>query len=166
MWLVAKYKTKEFHTFKDNLTKVLGEKPIFFIPKVQYQKYYKNKFRTFDKYILENYLLCYHPKFESIDFVNKIKYIKGLKYFLKNYHNNQKEIGEFISHCKKHQDSNGYLNQDFFNFSEIKKGIFLSGPFTNLMFEVIGGQKEKLKILIGNITTTISKKNYYLYRSV
>ena len=80
--------------------------------------------------------------------------------------NNQKEISEFISYCKKHQDSNGYLNQDFFNFSEIKKGIFLSGPFTNLMFEVIGGQKEKLKILIGNITTTITKKNYYLYRSV
>ena len=34
MWLVAKYKIKEIQTFKDNLTKELGEKPIFFIPKI------------------------------------------------------------------------------------------------------------------------------------
>jgi len=54
----------------------------------------------------------------------------------------------------------------FFNFQKIKKGKFLSGPFTNLMFEVIENQKEKLKVLIGNITTIISKKTYYLYRSV
>ena len=166
MWLVAKYKIKEFQTFKDNLTKELGEKPIFFIPKIQYQKYHRNRFQTYEKCILENYLLCYHPKFESISFVNRIKYIKGLKYFLNNFYTHQKEIIEFISYCKKHQDSKGYLNQEFFNISKIKKGIFLSGPFTNLMFEVIESHKEKLKILIGNITTTISKKKYCLYRSV
>ena len=166
MWLVIKYKTKELQTFKNNLTKKLGEEPIFFIPKIKYQKFYKNKLHTFEKYILENYLLCYHQKFKDINFVNSIKYIRGLNYFLKNFRNNQKEILNFISHCKKYQDTNGYLNQEFFSFQEIKKGIFLSGPFTNLIFEVIDSQREKLKVLIGNITTTISKKTYYLYRPV
>jgi len=166
MWLVAKYKNSELQTFKKNLIKELGEEPIFFVPKTKYKKYYKNKLKTFEANILENYMLCYHPRFESSSLLNKIQYIKGLQYFLKNFIYNQKEIVQFVSHCKKHQDINGYLNQDFFNLQKIKKGKFLSGPFTNLMFDVIENQKKKLRVLIGNITTTISKKTDYLYRSV
>ena len=166
MWLVVKYKNNELQILKNSLVKKLGEKPIFFIPKIKYQKYYKNKLKTYEKNILENYLLCYHHKFSSPSLISNLKYIKGLQYFLKNFTYNQREIVQFISYCKKYQDTNGYLNQDFFNFQKIKQGKFLSGPFTNLMFEVIENQKEKLKVLIGNITTIISKKTYYLYRSV
>ena len=114
MWLVAKYKTKEFQTFKDNLTKKLGNKPTFFIPKIKYQKHYKNKLKTFEKYILENYLLCYHPKFSSISFVNSLKYIKGLKYFLSGYQKTQREIQTFIKKCKDLENDKGYLSQSFF----------------------------------------------------
>jgi len=165
MWLVARYKSSELQMFKHNLTKKLGEKPIFFMPKIKYQKYYKNKLRTFEENILEGYILCFHRNFESTNIVNNIQYIKGLQYFLKNFSQNQGEIKNFISFCKTHQDINGYLNQDFFNFSKIKQGRFLSGPFTNLIFKVLENKKKKLKVLIGNIKTTISKKNYYLYRS-
>ena len=47
-----------------------------------------------------------------------------------------------------------------------KKAIFLSGPFTNMMFEILERQKNKLKILIGNVVTTISDSNNYLYRPI
>ena len=166
MWLVAKYKNNELQMFKNSLAKELGEEPVFFIPKTKYQKYYKNKLKTFEENVLEGYILCYHSKFKSSTLVNNIRYIKGLQYFLKNFVQNQKEIVQFISYCKSHQDINGYLNQDFFNFAQIKKGRFLSGPFTNLIFDVLENNKKKLKVLIGNITTTISKKTGYLYRSV
>ena len=45
-----------------------------------------------------------------------------------------------------------------------KKAKFLSGPFTNMVFEIIEKQKNKLKILVGNVVTTISDKNNYIYR--
>ena len=47
-----------------------------------------------------------------------------------------------------------------------KKAKFVSGPFTNMIFEVIEKQKNKLKILVGNVVTTISDKNNYLYRPI
>ena len=53
-----------------------------------------------------------------------------------------------------------------FNFDGIKKGVFLSGPFTNMFFTVINRQKERLKILIGNMTTTITNNSNYLYRPI
>jgi len=166
MWLIVRYKKRELEIFKRTLTEKLGEKPIFFIPKAKYQKYYKNKLYSFEQNLLGNYLMCYHHKFDKPSFVNGLKYIKGVQYFFENFIYNQKEITKFISYCKDHQDNNGYLNQDFFDFQKIKKGKFLSGPFTNLMFNVIENQKEKLKVMIGNITTTITKKNHYLYRPV
>ena len=48
----------------------------------------------------------------------------------------------------------------------IKKAIFVSGPFTNLIFEILEKQKNKLKILIGNFVTTIPNKAGYFYRPV
>ena len=95
-----------------------------------------------------------------------LKNLKGLKYFLVNSQTNQKEIVNFISYCKNNQDENGYIKQSFFEFSNIKNGIFLSGPFTNMIFSVIENQRDKLKVLIGNMTTSISKKTDYLYRPV
>jgi hypothetical protein len=165
MWLVGKYKNGELEIFKNSLAKELGDKPIFFTPKIKYQKYYKNKLKTFEENILEGYILCYHDKFKDSSIVNNIQYVKGLQYFLKNFAQHQNEIKNFILYCKNHQDNNGYLNQDFFNFSQVKQGRFLSGPFTNLIFKVLENKKRKLKVLIGDITTTIPKKNYYLYCS-
>ena len=47
-----------------------------------------------------------------------------------------------------------------------KKAKFISGPFTNMIFEILEKQKNKLKILIGNIETTIPNKTNYLYRPI
>ena len=54
----------------------------------------------------------------------------------------------------------------FFKTILTKKAKFISGPFTNMVFEILERQKNKLKILIGDIVTTISDKKNYLYRPV
>ena len=166
MWAVAKYKSRELSLLKENFTKILGESPQFYCPKIKYEKYIRYKLRSYEKFILENYLICYHPKFNDTNIINKLKYAKGLSYFLKGFNKSQKEIIEFINHCKKYEGTDGYLKQDFFEYNNFKKGRFTSGPFTNMVFEIISNQSKKLKILIGGLTTTINKKSGYFFRPV
>ena len=42
---------------------------------------------------------------------------------------------------------------------------FTSGPFTDTIFKIISLNKNKIKVLIGDIKTTINKGNY-LYSSI
>ena len=62
--------------------------------------------------------MCYHHKFNKPSLVSRFKYIKGVQYFLQNFIYNQKEIIKFINYCQEHQDKNGYLGQDFFDFQK------------------------------------------------
>ena len=95
-----------------------------------------------------------------------LKNLRGLKYFLADSKINQKKIIDFIYYCKKNQDLDGYIKQSFFEFSNMKKGMFLNGPFTNVIFNVIEERRDKLKILVGKIRTTITKNSDYLFRPV
>lgn len=166
MWIVLKYNKKEINFLKEDLKKILGELPIIVIPKFRYQKIIRNKIKLIENEVLGDYLICYHKKFKNSNSLLPIQNIKGLKYFLPNFTSSQKEIISFVDYCKNNQGADGYLKQSFFNFSDMKKGIFLSGPFTNMIFSVIENQKDKLKVLIGNVTTTITKNSNFLYRSV
>ena len=58
-----------------------------------------------------------------------------------------------------------YISQTFFSFKENSKFKFLSGPFTDMIFNIIATQNKKIKILIGNFKTTVSNTEY-LYRPV
>ena len=62
MWIVAKVKRKEFNIFKQKLVEKFGKDTQFYHPKLQYQRYIKNKIKKFEKFILENYVFCYHEK--------------------------------------------------------------------------------------------------------
>lgn len=166
MWIVLKYKRNELNFLKKDLQTALGDLPLIFRPKIKYQKLIRNKLHFLENDILGDYLICYNEKFKNINVLSILKNIRGLKYFLKDSQNNQKEIINFIEFCKKNQGIDGYMKQSFFEFSNFEKGEFLSGPFTNMIFSVIENQKDKLKILIGNATMTISKNTVYLYRSV
>ena len=166
MWVVLKYNKNEFSFLQQDLNKALGDKPEIFIPKFRYQKLVRNKIKFTEKNILDDYLICYHEQFKSIKILTILKNLRGLKYFLTNSQTNQKEITEFINYCEKNQDSDGYIKPSFFEFSTMNKGIFLSGPFTNMIFSVIEKQKNELKVLIGKMKTTITKKSNYLYRPV
>ena len=166
MWIVSKYKRKEFDLLKQDFRKILGDLPLFFRPKYEYQKLVKNKVRFLEKDILDDYLICYHDKFKNINMLTILKNSRGLKYFLANSKIDQREIISFIDYCKKNQDLDGYIKQSFFEFQNMKRGMFLSGPFTNMIFNVIENQRNKLKVLIGKVTTTITKNSNYLFRPV
>ena len=166
MWIVAKIKRKELNIFKDNLIKKFGKETQFYYPKIEYNKYIKNKIKKFEKLILENYIFCYHEQFKKKNFINELRFTKGLEYLLKGNGQNQTEIIKFIEHCKSFENKDGYLTSAFFKTMVTKKAKFISGPFTDMIFEILETQKNKLKILIGNIVTTISDKKNYLYRPI
>ena len=166
MWVVAKIKIKNLNIFKKDLAEEIGEDVKFYHPKLEYNKYFGNRVKKFEKFILENYIFCYHEKFKKTNYINKVKFLKGLEYFLEGNNQNQNQILKFIEYCKSFENEKGYLTQSFFKTLVIKKAKFVSGPFTNIIFEILEKRKNKLKVLVGNIVTTISDNKNYLYRSV
>ncbi len=166
MWIVAKVKTKELNIFKVKLVEKLGKDIKFYHPKIEYSKYIKDKVKRKELPILENYIFCFHTKFNESNFLSTISFVKGLQYFLKGHEFAQTEIIKFINYCKTFENENGYLKQSFFKTTIIKKGRFISGPFANMIFEILERQKNKLKILVGNIVTTISDNKNCIYRSI
>ena len=166
MWVVLKYNKNELNFLKQDFKKALGELPIIFQPKIRYQKLIRHRIIFLEKNILDDYLICYHEKFKGNKTLEILNNLRGLKYFLEGSNNNQREIISFVNCCKKNQDKNGYIKQSFFEFQDIKKGIFMNGPFTNMIFTVIENKKDKLKVLIGNMKTTLTKNSNFLYRSV
>ena len=164
MWVVAKVKINNLNTFKKNMSERIGADIKFYQPKLGYYKYFGDKNKKCEKFVLENYIFCYHQKFNKSNFLNGIRFLKGLDYFLDGNNQNQKQIIKFIEYCKSYENDKGYLTQSFFKAMINKKAKFLSGPFTNMVFEIIEKQKNKLKILVGNVVTTISDKNNYIYR--
>ena len=166
MWVVAKIKIKNLNTFKKSLAEKVGNDIKFYHPKVEYHKYFGDKVKRFEKYILENYVFCYHEKFKKSSSVNEVKFLKGLEYFLEGYNQSQSSIINFIKYCKTFENERGYLTQSFFKTIITKRAKFISGPFANMIFEILERQKNKLKILVGNIVTTIPNKENFLYRPI
>ena len=166
MWVVAKVKKTELEIFKKDLIKKASADIKFYCPKIEYSQYVGNKFKKLEKFLLGNYIFCYSSNFNNSIFLNKLRFIKGLEYFLNGYYQNQDEIKEFIKYCRRFENSKGYLTQSFFKNIIKNKAEFISGPFTNMMFEILKKQKNKLQIIVGNIVTTISDNTNYLYRSI
>ena len=166
MWIVFSYKIKELNTLKKNLQNILGNTPDYFIPQVKYQKNLGNKFKTIKKNLLEGYLICFDQKFKDKNVINNLKFLRGLNYLIDGYKNSQDEIISFIKKCKKFQNQEGLLTQEFFENSSFSKGEFVSGPFTNYIFDIISKNKKKTEILIGKYKTIISKDSDLLYRPI
>ena len=162
MWIVANIKSKEINVFKKELKIKLNDKIKFYYPKILYKKYFNNKIITKEKPILENYIFCFNPKFSDCKILVNLKYCKGLKYFLNNHPIDQQNILKFINNCKKFENDKGFLLPDFINSILKNKGKFISGPFKNLIFEIIEKHKKNLKIKIGNFITTINCNKYLL----
>ena len=51
----------------------------------------------------------------------------------------------------------------FFSILEKNKAKFLNGPFSNLIFEIIEKNKNKIKIKLGQIPLIINKNSNYYY---
>ena len=165
MWTVIKYKNNQLDTVKKSFYKVLGNKPEFYAPKIKYTKYINNKLKEFEQHVLGDYLFCEHENFIDSKIINQLRNSRGLTYFLNGCESNQKELKNFINFCKSNEDSCGYLKQSFFNDTKKTKGKFISGPFTQMMFDILDRKEKRLKILINNINITISKNSRNLFYS-
>ena len=162
MWVIIKFDKNNFKFLKKELKKKLGDNFTIYNPKFFFQKYINNK-RIYKEFnLLGDYLFCFHKNFENPDTLNNLKFTKGLKYFLNGFIQSQEEIKKFIKKCKGAENGEGYLTQNFFEFKCNSKYQFVSGPFTEMIFKIIGLQKNKINILLGNVKTTI-KKNDLLY---
>ena len=167
MWIVARYKPNELKLLKECFFKILGEMPEFYNPKVKYERYVNNRLKMFQKNILDNYLICKHDNFNDARLVNALKNSRGLVYFLQGYKSNQRELDNFVKFCKSNEDKNGFLKQSFFRIIINNKAKFTSGPFTQMIFEILEDKGRKLKILLNNIKMTIPKQSgNFLYSHI
>ncbi|MBI29373.1 MAG: hypothetical protein CMI95_05740 [Pelagibacteraceae bacterium] len=162
MWVIIKFDKNNFEFLKEELRKKLGDNFIIYNPKFFFQKYINNKCTYKEFNLLGDYLFCFHKNFKNTDTLNNLKFTKGLKYILSGFVQSQEEIKKFIKKCKDSEDKKGYLTQNFFELHMNSKYKFISGPFAEMIFKIVGFQKNKINILLGNVKTTI-KKNELLY---
>ena len=94
--------------------------------------------------------------------------LNGSQFFRLNINLSVKKykITKFINLCKDNENENGGIKQSFFSDSEFKKIKFLSGPFSNLIFDVIERKKDKIKLSLGGIKTTINMDSENLFSPV
>jgi hypothetical protein len=159
MWTIIKVNKNQVNLLKKDFLKKLKSETVFYMPKT---KVLTQKKKENIVYFLSDYVICYNKLFSNKKTVNSLKYSKGLKYFLNGYHENQNEIKKFVDLCRKNENENGSISIDFFNVGLNSKFKFISGPFKNLIFSVLEVQRKKLKILIGDLNTIISKKNLFV----
>ena len=74
-------------------------------------------------------------------------------------------IEDFVKKCKQNEDLNGYIKQSFFNFEQKENCKFISGPFTNFVFDILKENKKSLDIISGDYKVSVSKEQN-LFRPV
>ena len=160
MWTIIKFDKKYLESLKKDFKDKLGEEFTTYSPKFHIQKYKNNKLVNKEFHLLDNYLFCFHKNFENQQTINRLKFTKGLKYFLGGFSQSQEEIKKFIHKCKKSENSKGYLSQNFYEVHINSRYKFSSGPFAEMIFKIIDLQKNKIKILLGNLSTTIERREF------
>jgi|TARA_E500000178_G_C16854149_1_gene676542 hypothetical protein len=163
MWTVIKIDNKYSSTFKKELKNKLGNEVTFYSPKFLINKFIKNKLVNKEINLLNGYLFCFHSKFRSSNEIKKLRFTKGLKYFLNGYSQCQTELEFFIDKCKKNEDSKGYLKNNFLDLKINEMYKFATGPFSNSIFKLIEFNKNKIKILLGSFETTLKKDKNLFY---
>ena len=129
------------------------------------QKYIKNKLEFKEHYVLGDYFFCFHRNFENKFLLNSLKFMRGLKYILSGFKEFQFDIKTFIDKCKKSENKKGYICESLFDLQINTNYKFSSGPFVNKIFKIVNFEKNKIKILTGNLKTTINR-NEYLFNPV
>tara|TARA_B100001057_G_scaffold34033_1_gene30873 strand:- start:1310 stop:1807 length:498 start_codon:yes stop_codon:yes gene_type:complete len=160
MWTVIKFDKKNLNLLLSDLKRKSGKELIIYRPKILIQRFSKNKLTFKEHYLLGDYLFFYHPDFKDKSATEKYKFSRGLKYFLNGFNEFQLDIKKFIDKCKKLENEKGYVSETLFDLSLNSSYKFNSGPFVNKIFKIIDFEKNKIKILAGNLKTTISKREY------
>tara|TARA_A100001015_G_scaffold122400_1_gene135698 strand:- start:11034 stop:11528 length:495 start_codon:yes stop_codon:yes gene_type:complete len=162
MWVILKVNKKKISLLERDFKNILGSAIVFYNPKILVEKFKKKKIIRTHQDVLNDYILCYHSNFCEKNSLLKLKYSRGLKYFLSGFESHQKDLVEFVKKFKSLEDENGLITKSLFDLSINENYRFNSGPFVNKIFKIIKIEKNKIKTLMGNIKTTISK-NKYIY---
>ena len=160
MWAVIKLNNNNIELFKSDLKKKIGRDFKLYSPKLSVQKFKKNKLTKVNFNLLDNYIFFFHKDLKNQNLQNILKFTKGLKYILNGFIESQNELVKFISKCKSSENEKGFISDNFFDFDLSKSYKFCSGPFSNEIFKILIIQKNKLKVLIGGIKTTINRKEF------
>tara|TARA_B110000444_G_C18560106_1_gene464381 strand:- start:109 stop:606 length:498 start_codon:yes stop_codon:yes gene_type:complete len=160
MWTIIKFDKKGLSFLKKDFQSKLGSNFKIYIPKFFLHKYKNNKLIKKEFNLLGDYLFCYHKEFVKPQILSQLKYCRGLKYFLSGFIKSQNEIEKFVLKCKNSEDDSGYLSKNFHQLQISSKYKFMTGPFTEMIFEIINLQKNKIDIFMGNIKTSIKKKDF------
>ena len=164
MWVIAKFNKGEEEIFKKNLKFISGEDTKFYSPCFISRNLLNKSTKLFKRKILTNYIFCHNTKFLNINFFNRLKFTRGLSYFLSSYHLHQSQIINFLNLCKEHEDEKGYLKPSIFKSVIKDKGKFITGPFKNILFSILEKHKNKIEILLGDINVKISDKGSNFYQ--
>ena len=160
MWTIIKVEKKKISFLNNELKNKLGDESVIYAPKLLIKTFKKNKLHHKEYEILGDYLFCYHKNFNEKNFLKQLNFIKGVKYFLNGFQVCQNEIIKFIDRCKNLEDKSGYISQNLYEEKINKYYTFSSGPFIHEIFKIVQLQKNKIDILMGNLKTTINKKEY------
>ena len=160
MWAVLKIDQNYKNLFKKDFKKIIGSEIEIYSPKYLVQNFKYNKLKFKEIKLLDDYVFCYNDNLKNINFLNRIKYLKGFKSYMPGYIETQKEIVAFISNCKKFENKEGYIKSNFFtldlkNIYKLKKNIF-----TNKIFEIMKFQKNTIELMIGSLKISAKKKNF------
>ena len=160
MWAILKFEKNNLSLLKDDLNKKLGQNTKIYIPKIRIQKFQNNKLKSKEINLLGDYMFFFHKNLKEKKIINSLRYTRGLKYFLNVFNQSQKEIEKFIEKCKVSENQDGFLSKEFFELELNKKYKFSSGPFSDKIFQIINLQRNRIKVLIGNMKTTIKRKEF------
>jgi len=157
MWVVAKIKSGQINIFKKKMQEMLYGEVQFYYPEVLVEKYDFNKKKNKLVNLLGTYIFCYNKNFTE-KFLLKLRFLKGLKYFLSHSFINQKEIVTFINMCKSFENKDGFLTSNFFLNFNSKSFKFINGPLSSLFFNILKVDKNKIVAELSNKTKiTINK---------
>ncbi len=167
MWTILRYKKNELNTLLKNLKTKLPNDVNFYQPKSKISILKNNRLINKTKPLLNDYIFCYSPNFRRPGGLNIILNTKGLKSLIGDCFGSQDQIIKFIACCKKNEDNEGNVKQNM--IQEIVKNKlykFTSGPFANLIFELLEKNKKELKILVGKVTTKVDINTNYNFQLV
>ncbi len=160
MWTVIKFEKKKIGLFRQEMKLKFGNDFKIYYPKIRVEKYKKNKIIKKELSLLGDYIFCFQKNFNKQNILQQIKFFRGVKYFLNGCYNSQNEIDKFILRCKEIENEEGFITQSIFDTEINKFYKFTSGPFTEKIFKILNLQKNKISIIMGNIKTTIKKKEF------
>lgn len=162
MWAIIKVDNKNIKILSNELKKKLGPTFKIYSPKIYIENYKNKKIIKKSLNLLGDYVFCFHDEFKNYKIIDRVKFTKGLKYFLYGYLESQNEISDFISKCKKSENKNGFLTKDFYDLEINKMYKFNSGPFANKILKLIEIQKNRIKFLLNKVEVKIENKNFLI----